>query len=90
MLRASNFATRKLVALIFCISQTAASDQLISLYLILFERQRRHSEIGERLLEGVPSGHARADFGGRFDPAEWRTAAEHSDHGNERWLARAP
>jgi hypothetical protein len=25
-------------------------------------------------------GHAQADFGGRFDPAEWRTAAEQSDH----------
>jgi hypothetical protein len=36
------------------------------------------------------SRRARAEFGGRFDPAEWRTAAEQSDHGNERWLARAP
>jgi len=34
------------------------------------------------------SRRARAEFGGRFDPAEWRTAAEQSDHGSERWLAR--
>ena len=61
------------------------------LLLILFERQRRYySYFGERLLEGPAIGRARADFGGRFDPAEWRTAAEQSDHGNERWLARAP
>src|SRR6516162_10395266 len=60
------------------------------LLLILFERQRRYySYFGERLLEGPAIGRARADFGGRFDPAEWRMAAEQSDHGNERWLARA-
>ena len=51
-------------------------------YYYLFERQRRYSEIGERLLGGLP----RADFGGRFDPTEWRTAAEQSDHG-KRTLA---
>src|SRR6266700_4950337 len=32
------------------------------------------------LARGPAIGRARADFGGRFDPAEWRTAAEQSDH----------
>ena len=42
----------------------------------------------------MPQRGARAARGpnsaARFDPAEWLTAAEQSDHGNERSLARTP
>jgi hypothetical protein len=60
--------------------------------LILFERQRRYSEIGERLLEGLPSVARRPIFGGRSCLlrlfSTWRVAAASRAWLQQRFPAR--
>jgi hypothetical protein len=59
-----------------CTNEAEARAQLLNPVRTPTPLQRNR----RALARGPAIGRARADFGGRFDPAEWRTAAEQSDH----------
>ena len=66
---------------LFCPIKSACCRVRVPCLPASYSRAYRRKRLDRRALARGPAiGRALADFGGRFDPAERRTAAEQSDH----------